>query len=230
MGLRYVKGLGETEGRRIETARRDAAFATLDDFARRTGLDGGALVALAKAGAFDGLGVSRREALWQVRALAKRHDMTLPVEVEEAVPRFDGLGALEQIAWDYDASSHSVRGHPLEPLREQLAAQGLPDAQAVAAMRDGDGVRYAGLVICRQTPGTASGVTFMTLEDETGFVNLVVWPKVFEENARLAKSASLLGVTGRLQKQQDVIHIVVQKMWKPELGTRPPSVASRDFH
>jgi error-prone DNA polymerase len=70
----------------------------------------------------------------------------------------------------------------------------------------------------------------MTLEDETGFVNLVVWPKIFEENARLLKSASLLGVTGRLQKQQNVVHIVVQKTWKPELDTRPPAVASRDFH
>jgi error-prone DNA polymerase len=70
----------------------------------------------------------------------------------------------------------------------------------------------------------------MTLEDETGFVNLVVWPKIFEENARLLKSASLLGVTGRLQKQQNVVHIVVQKTWKPEVGLRPPAVASRDFH
>jgi error-prone DNA polymerase len=96
-------------------------------------------------------------------------------------------------------------------------------------MTDGETVRYAGLVICRQTPGTASGVTFMTLEDETGFVNLVVWPKIFEQNARLAKSVSLLGVTGRLQKQQGVVHIVVQKMWKPELNMRLPAVPSRDF-
>jgi error-prone DNA polymerase len=230
MGLRYVKGLGEDDGRRITEARADTRFESLADFARRTSLDAGALVALARAGAFEGLGVDRREALWQVRALAKRNGMTLSIEVVEAVPQFDGLGTLEQIAWDYDASSHSVRGHPLEPLRDQLTAAGLPDAQTVAAMSDGDTVRYAGLVICRQTPGTASGVTFMTLEDETGFVNLVVWPKIFEQNARLAKSASLLGVTGRLQKQQNVVHIVVQKMWKPELNTRPPAVISRDFH
>jgi error-prone DNA polymerase len=96
-------------------------------------------------------------------------------------------------------------------------------------MNDGDVVRYAGLVICRQTPGTASGVTFMTLEDETGFVNLVVWPKVFEQHARLAKSVQLLGVTGRLQKQQGVVHIVVQTMWRPDVDTRLPAVASRDF-
>ena len=229
MGLRYVKSLGEEDGRRVTAARAEAPCVSLDDFARRTGLDVGALVALAKVGAFEGLGVDRREALWQVRALAKRHDIALPVEMVEAAPSFDGLGALEVIAWDYDAASHSVRGHPLEPLRDQLTAAGLPDAQTVAGMTDGETVRYAGLVICRQTPGTASGVTFMTLEDETGFVNLVVWPKIFEQNARLAKSVSLLGVTGRLQKQQNVVHIVVQKMWKPELNTRLPAVPSRDF-
>ncbi len=229
MGLRYVKGLGEDDGRRITVARAVEPFASLDDFTRRTGLDAGALAALARAGAVEGLGVDRREALWQVRALAKRHGMTLPVEIVEAVPQFDGLDPFEVIAWDYDTMSHSVRGHPLEPLRDHLAAAGLPDAQAVAAMNDGDSVRYAGLVICRQTPGTASGVTFMTLEDETGLVNLVVWPKVFEANARLAKSAPLLGVTGQLQKQQGVVHIVVQKMWKPDVKTRLPAVASRDF-
>jgi error-prone DNA polymerase len=229
MGLRYVKGLGEDDGRRVADARAVAPFGSLDDFTRRTGLDAGAHVALARAGAFEGLGVDRREALWQVRAFVKRNGMTLPVEIVETIPRFDSLNALEEIAWDYDAASHSVRGHPLEPLRDQLAAAGLPDAHTVAGLNDGDTVRYAGLVICRQTPGTASGVTFMTLEDETGLVNLVVWPRVFEQNARLAKSAQLLGVTGRLQKQQGVVHIVVQKMWKPELNTRLPVVPSRDF-
>jgi error-prone DNA polymerase len=229
MGLRYVKGLGEDDGQRITSARTGAPFTSLDDLVRRTGLDAGALIALARAGAFEGLGVDRREALWQVRALAKRHGMTLQVEMVETIPRFDSLNALEEIAWDYDAASHSVRGHPLEPLRDQLAAAGLPDAQTVAGVSDGETVRYAGLVICRQTPGTASGVTFMTLEDESGFVNLVVWPRVFERNALLAKSAPLLGVTGRLQKQQGVVHIVVQKMWKPELNTRLPTVPSRDF-
>ncbi|MGQ0549095.1 MAG: error-prone DNA polymerase [Armatimonadota bacterium] len=229
MGLRYVKGLGEDDGKRITAARADATFESLDDFARRTGLDAGALVALARSGAFEGLGVARREALWQVRALAKRHGMTLSVEMIDTIPKFDGLNPFEVIAWDYDATSHSVRGHPLEPLRQQLSASGLPDAQTVAALKDGETVRYAGLVICRQTPGTASGVTFMTLEDETGLVNLVVWPRVFEDNARLAKSAPLLGVTGRLQKQQGVVHIVVQKMWKPDLSTRLPAVPSRDF-
>ncbi len=230
MGLRYVKGLGQDDGKRISTAHADAPFESLDDFVRRTGLNAGALVALARSGAFEGLGIDRRQALWQVRALAKRHGMTLPVEIVESVPQFDALNPFEVIAWDYDATSHSVRGHPLEPLRHQLSAMSLPDAQTVAELGDGETVRYAGLVICRQTPGTASGVTFMTLEDETGLVNLVVWPRVFADNARLAKSAPLLGVTGRLQKQQGVVHIIVEEMWKPNLSRRLPAVSSRDFH
>ncbi|MDR7537504.1 MAG: error-prone DNA polymerase [Armatimonadota bacterium] len=230
MGLRYVKGLGPSDGQRITAARAGAPFASLDDFVRRTGLDAGALVALARAGAFAALGVSRREALWAVRALARRRNLTLPVAVAEVPPAFDGLDRLETIAWDYDATAHSVRGHPLEPLRPALAAAGLPDAQAVAGLPDGATVRYAGLVICRQTPGTASGVTFMTLEDETGFVNLVIWPRVFQRHARLAKSASLLGVTGRLQKQHGVVHIVARALWAPALPARPPAAASRDFH
>ncbi len=230
MGLRYVKGLGDADGRRIMAARAQAPFASLEDFVRRTGLDAGALVALARAGAFAGLGVDRRQALWAVRALVGRRALTLPVEITEAVPPFKDLDRLETIVWDYETTWHSPRGHPLEPLRPVLAAAGLPDAQAVANLPDGATVRYAGLVICRQTPGTASGVTFMTLEDETGFVNLVVWPRVFARYARLAKTVPLLGVTGRLQKQQGVVHIVARALWVPVLPARPPAPASRDFH
>ena len=149
---------------------------------------------------------------------------TLPLEIGEDVPTASRRSASSRRSWDYRASLHSARGHPLAPLRDELRAQGLPDARTVARVRDGSASRYAGIVICRQRPGTASGVMFMTLEDETGFVNLVVWPQVFEEYAQAAKTASLLGVTGRLQKQQNVVHIVVQKTWKPELDTRsfPP--------
>ncbi|MCL6554268.1 MAG: error-prone DNA polymerase, partial [Firmicutes bacterium] len=188
------------------------------------------LVALARAGAFAGLGVDRRQALWAVRALARRRDLTLPVEIVDAPVAFPDLDRLQTIAWDYETTGHSPRGHPLAPLRPALAAAGLPDAQAVAGLPDGATVRYAGLVICRQTPGTASGVTFMTLEDETGFVNLVVWPQVFARHARLAKTAPLLGVTGRLQRHHGVVHIVARTLWAPALPARPPALASRDFH
>ena len=97
-------------------------------------------------------------------------------------------------------------------------------------MPDGRRVKYAGLVICRQRPGTASGVVFMTLEDETGFVNVVLWSRVFEQQASLAKSASLLGVSGRIQSEQGVVHLVAEQLWVPRMDGSAPRVASRDFH
>jgi error-prone DNA polymerase len=96
-------------------------------------------------------------------------------------------------------------------------------------MRDGWSVRYAGLVICRQQPGTAQGVTFMTLEDETGFVNVVLWPSVFKRHAVLAKTATFLGITGTLQAHQGVVHLVAEHLWKPRVARQPVSASSRDF-
>ena len=90
-------------------------------------------------------------------------------------------------------------------------------------------MRYAGLVICRQRPGTASGVVFMTLEDETGFVNLVVWQRVFERYAVIAKTSPFLGVTGKLQVEDNVVHVVAQQLWRPDLE-QPAAARSRDFH
>ena len=172
MGLRYVKGLGKGDWERIEKARHESPFASMEDFSRRTRLDEKGLTALAEAGAFQGFEATRRSALWKARGLRKEDPDTF-LSVPETDVSFPELDAFETIAWDYDASSHSTHGHPLAPLREVLKAQKLPDAKTVAGMRNGRRVRFAGLVICRQRPGTASGVTFMTLEDETGFVNLV---------------------------------------------------------
>jgi error-prone DNA polymerase len=237
MGLRYVKGLGEGDWKRIDDARRIAPFASLVDFARRTELNKGSLTALAEAGAFEGFGsfgaaqdrLDRRTALWG--ALGFKSEITpLPTVVQETSPAFAPLGAAEEIAWDYRRTDHSPRGHPLAPLREALKAQGLPDARTVAAMRNGCRVRYAGLIICRQRPGTASGVTFMTLEDETGFVNIVLWPKVFAHYATLAKTATLLGVTGTLQADQSVVHLVADRLWQPQLQYNLAPAPSRDFH
>jgi error-prone DNA polymerase len=233
IGLRYVKGLGERERRAIAGARAEARFCSLADFSARTGLDERAQTQLAEAGALASFGRSRRSALWQVRGLLPGRRDTLPVPEddtpEDGAPRFAELDLLETILWDYRTSSHSVRGHPLAPLRAQLRARGLPDAAAVQRMRDGERVRYAGLVICRQRPGTASGVTFMTLEDETGFVNAVLWQQVFARHAPLARSAAFLGISGRLQVQQGIVHLVAETLWKPPLPT-PASGPSRDFH
>jgi error-prone DNA polymerase len=97
-------------------------------------------------------------------------------------------------------------------------------------MKNGVKIRYAGLVICRQRPGTAGGVVFMTLEDETGFVNIVVRESVFQRYSVLAKTASFLGITGKLQVEDNVVHLVAEKLWEPRLVLKPVATASRDFH
>lgn len=231
MGLRYVKGLSEDrDARPIENARRRTPFTSVDDFVARTGLEERTLGRLAEAGAFTGLEARRREALWEVRGLARTPPSDLAEEPRDETPAFPELKLHEAIAWDYRTSSHSPRGHPLEPVREELTAQRLPDARTVASMPDGRKTRYAGLVICRQRPGTAAGVVFMTLEDETGFVNVVLWRAVFDQYALIAKTASLLGVSGKIQAQDGVAHLVADKLWRPRLGERPEPVRSRDFH
>ena len=230
MGLRYVKGLGEGEWERIVRARAVIAFASLQDFVRRTGLDEGSLSALAEAGAFDSLQVDRRTALWDVRRLAHMQKESLSLPARERKPGFTALSDFEEVSWDYRRTSHSARRHPLEPMRASLVRHGLPDARTVASMPNGAKVRYAGLVICRQRPGTAGGVVFMTLEDETGFVNVVVWESVFQRYPVLAKTVSFLGITGKLQAEDSVVHLVAEELWEPRLELKPASTRSRDFH
>jgi len=223
VGLRWVKGLGEEGGRRIVAER---PFRSLEDFRLRTALDKDARHRLAEAGALEGLGGERRDALWEMARTAT--PTALPLDFPETAPGFAPLTAMEEVSWDFRATGHSTRDHPLGPLRERLRGLGLPDARALNAMPHGRHVRYAGLVICRQRPGTAKGVTFMTLEDETGFVNLVLWPDVFERHQLLAKTEAFLGVSGKLQAQDGVTHLVAARLWRPDL-TPPPTAPSHDF-
>jgi error-prone DNA polymerase len=230
MGSRYIKGLGAGDWSRIEAARCLSPFTSLADFIRRTKLDEGMLSALAEAGAFESFGLDRRTALWEVRRLVRTRNESLPLQVRGVSPAFDPLSAFEEVTWDYRRTLHSPRRHPLAPLRAKLTAQGLPDARTIASMRDGKRVRYAGLVICRQRPGTADGVVFMTLEDETGFVNIVLWERVFEQYTTLARAARFLGVTGTVQAEDGVVHLVVEKLWTPKVNLEVVSAPSRDFH
>jgi error-prone DNA polymerase len=230
MGLRYIKGLGESDWQRISHTRHARSFESLEDFVQRTDLSESSLSLLAEAGAFDGLGVDRRTALWDSRRWVQLRDESLRLPVQEEDPRFEPLNAFEEVSWDYRTSSHSVRRHPLQPFRGMLAAQGLPDARSIAAKRNGEKVDYAGLVICRQRPGTAGGIVFMTLEDETGFVNVVVWENIFQRYSVLAKTVNFLGISGTLQVEDDIVHLVAEKLWQPKVSTQPAKSSSRDFH
>jgi error-prone DNA polymerase len=160
----------------------------------------------------------------------RREDESLDLGGDVNAASFAALSRMDEIFWDYRASDHSTRGHPLAPLRAELRARRWPDARTVAKGRDGQRLEYVGIVICRQQPGTAGGVTFMTLEDETGFVNLVVWAQVFAEYASIIKTTSLLGVTGRLQVQEGIVHLIAERVWHPDLSRTVAHVDSRDFH
>jgi error-prone DNA polymerase len=231
MGLRYVKGMRETDWRTIAAARGERPFSCLEDFVRRTGIGEGVLLRLAEAGAFESLGIDRRAALWDGRRHVNAPERSLPLfDPPDDRPAFALLEPFETIGWDYRVTGHSTRGHPLETIRDDLKALGLPTAQELNGRRHGSRVRYAGAVICRQRPGTAKGVVFMTLEDETGFVNALLWPSVWEKCAITVKTNSLLGLSGRLEAQEGVVHLVVDRVWVPRLPRSPGSQRSRDFH
>ena len=153
MGLRYIKSVHEAQGERIVAARRERPYASVRDVVQRARIDEGLANRLAEAGAFAGLSRNRRSAIWQARGVKRHREPVLKLEERERVPGFAGLDAFETISWDYDTSSHSPRGHPLAPLRDELAKRRLPTAEAVNTTPAGRRVRYAGIVICRQRPG-----------------------------------------------------------------------------
>ena len=230
MGLEWVKGLRTDQAERVLAARRREPFRSIEDVARRTGLERAVLARLAEAGAFGSLDGRRRQALWQARGFDRENADRFALQEREDRARLRELGWFDAIEWDYRTSRHSTRGHPLAPLRPRLQRRGLPDAHTVRATADGHRVRYVGLVIARQRPHTASGTAFMTLEDETGFVNLVLWPDVFTRHAVLVRTSSLIGVTGRVQNQDGVVHVIVENLWPPRLETEMRSRPSRDFY
>ena len=234
-------GVGAQGSSQVETT-------ALREFTRIAHLDSDILETLAQAGALRGFGIERREALWQV--LGKRARRTADPRSEvgtlqegqhlvadidtfedaQGVPRFPELHACESIHWDYSTSRHSTAGHPLEAYREQLRARGLPDARRLAETADGRRVSYAGVVICRQRPSTASGTVFITMEDETGFVNTIVWKSVFEAHRSLIITSSFLGVSGRFQNEDGVAHVIVDSVWRPEIDAPTAVPEARDFH
>lgn len=229
MGLRFVKGLGRGHWERILDARTKAPFISLEDFVQRCGLDREALASLAQAGALEALQQGRRSALWGVLGALKRPKGSLPAKELESQPSFAPLTAWETVMWDYRTQEHSPLAHPLAMVREGLRKMGFPTAKEISGMSQGSKVRYAGLVICRQRPGTARGVTFLTLEDETGFVNVVVWPNLYVKHMAVVKTAPLLGVSGTLQVQGEVVNLVAGSLWRPKISLQKAHGPSRDF-
>jgi error-prone DNA polymerase len=236
LGLRLVKALSHSGADRLVEARRQQQFASVQDLAARAALDRGDLEALAAAGAFSSLSGNRHLAFWEVAGTER----PLPLEAalvdapdetpHEPTPLLRTPTEGERIVADYASVGLTLGRHPLALLRDSLQSRHLLSARDLEGLAHGKSVRTAGIVLMRQRPGTASGVTFLTLEDETGQVNIIVWERIGEEHRRALVESRLLEVHGELQRQEGVMHVVARRLIdrSPLLGhliTR-----SRDFH
>jgi error-prone DNA polymerase len=207
IGLRYVAGLCAERARAIEAA---APFCSLADFTRRVSLHTDEVTSLASIGAFASLGETRRSALWQLAELARRGDGLFAVEEKSfggSSSPLPEMSPIEETAADYVGTGLTTGPHPMAHLRESLTRQGIVRATDLTRVPNGRITRAAGLVICRQRPGTAKGVLFLSLEDETGIANAIVTQSSYEAHRELLVTASALIIEGALQKQEGVIHI-----------------------
>jgi error-prone DNA polymerase len=221
LGLRMVKGLSNAQAANIVAGRGDRPFGSVDEVWRRTSVPPAALQLVAEADGFLGMGLDRRSALWAIRGL---RDEVLPLfaaadngraprpEIVEPpvpiVPMIAGRNVVE----DYATVGLTLRQHPVAFLRGDLARQRIVPCRDLLAARDGQRLTVAGLVLVRQRPGTATGVVFITIEDETGIANLVVWSSLFERQRRVVLSASMLACHGRVQREGEVIHVVTERL------------------
>ncbi|MDP2470081.1 MAG: error-prone DNA polymerase [Candidatus Palauibacterales bacterium] len=228
IGLRLVHGLGPKAREKLQTAREKGPFRNVEDVMRRSGLGPPDLRVLAEAGAFETLWPGRRQALWELLRQARGDAGPLARRPRESTAPVREMSALERVAADYRCVGLSSSGHPIEFLRPDLERQGVLTAAGLRSRRTGEEVRVAGLAICRQRPGTAKGVMFVTLEDETGFSNFVVMPDVREE-MRDALRAPLLLMEGVVENEQGVVNVRARRALRLDLhGDLGPS-RSRDY-
>jgi error-prone DNA polymerase len=218
LGLRQILDVKEKDMRRL-VERRSEAYDSVRDLWLRSELSSAVLERLADADAFRSLGLDRRQALWAVRGLDRvgdQDDLPLfasrPGRDREPDARLPPMPLGAHVVEDYRRLSLSLKAHPASFMRARLSARGISRSDALLTVKNGERVTVAGLVLVRQRPGTAGGVIFMTLEDETGVANIIVWPKVFERLRAIVLGARFVAVTGKLQSEQGVIHIVAERM------------------
>jgi error-prone DNA polymerase len=253
LGLRQIKGFSQEEAKRLVAAR-EAGVCSIEGFAVQAGLNRRSLELLAEADAFSSLGLTRRQALWAVKGLAdetgslKTAPLLAAMGVTEHQVELPLMNLPQEVQEDYRTTSLSLRAHPISFFRESLNSLGAVRAEDLKKLRDRKLVSVGGLVLVRQRPGTAKGVTFLTLEDETGVANIVVWKDAFDANRRLVMSSSFLVVHGQIQSESNVIHVVARRFtdlthrlaeMKEEPDAAPPQIRnrvtgrlirSRDFH
>jgi len=225
LGFRQIKGFSEDDAKRLVVGR-GRGYDSIRDLWLRSGLGRAAIERLADADAFRSLGLDRRDALWAARELGG--GASAPGGKDGRLPLFDTpehadirrepdlalppMPIGEHVVNDYRFLSLSLKAHPVSFLRDRLTAKAIVSSESLRTIQNGRRVTVAGLVLVRQRPGSASGVIFMTLEDETDIANAIVWPKVFERFRPVVLGARLTAVTGRVQSESGVIHVVAERL------------------
>jgi error-prone DNA polymerase len=242
LGLRMVKGLANRDAAAIITARAVQPFLSVDDLWRRARVPSASLVELAEADAFQpSFKLARREALWALKALrdeplplfaaaamreAEGHESTLHPEINEPTVILRPMTAGGEVVEDYGHVGLSLREHPVSFLRQDLIKRRFVTCAEVMQARDGRWMQIAGLVLVRQKPGSAKGVMFITIEDETGVANVVVWPSLFEKQRRIILTSAMLGINGKIQREGEVVHFIAQRL--TDLSSELASVGQRN--
>jgi error-prone DNA polymerase len=237
LGMRMVRGLAVADVARIVAARMNSQFESVDDVWRRSGVPAASLVQLAEADAFlPSLRLQRRDALWAIKALrdeplplfaaaAKREARAIPEQQEPDV-ELRQMTEGHNVVEDYGHVGLTLREHPLAFLRKDLTKRNIVTCAEAMSGRDGRWLMTAGLVLVRQKPGSAKGVMFLTIEDETGPANVVVWPSLFEKRRRVVLGASMMAINGKIQREGDVVHLVAQQLF--DLSGDLSGLADRD--
>jgi error-prone DNA polymerase len=237
LGFRQVRGLSNKDGAEIVAARADRPFESVDDLWRRADIPVASLVQLAKADAMnESLGLARREALWALKALrdeplelfaaaAQREARTI-AEVREPAVSLRPMTSGGEVVEDYCHIGLTLRQHPASFLRSDLASRRIVTCAAAMNARDGKWLTTAGLVLVRQKPGSAKGVMFITIEDESGVANLVIWPSLYERQRRIILTAGMIAVQGRVQREGEVVHLVANHL--TDLSADLAGVGDRD--
>ncbi len=236
LGLRLIRGLAESDVQIIEQVRADRPFRSMHDFSQRTRLGRAVLVRLSQADVFACFGRDRRQALWEALAQDRsgQQDESLPLFAQLApvddppidLPRQESM---EHVFADYDSTGLSLKAHPISFYRDPLQRWGICPANQLAEQRHNQPIRVAGLVLLRQRPSTAKGITFVTLEDETGTMNLVIHQRTWERFYAIARRSPAWIAEGRLEIRQSIIHVIVSRLQDLASSLRQLNHRSRDF-
>jgi error-prone DNA polymerase len=230
LGFRLIKGLPQAKMHALAEARSAGPFQSITDCARRTLLPRSLLARLAAADAFASVGLGRRAALWQVLATGDELPLFDTIQDEEdAIPCLPELSMSNEVTADYDTTGLSLKAHPIGLLRRGLDALKVVSASALAEAPNQAVVRVAGLVLVRQRPATAKGTIFITLEDETGTVNLIAWPSTWQRYRQVGRSSVALFVEGKVERSGRIVHVNCQRLEDLSHALRGLTSQSRDF-